>query len=140
MKVILDTNVVISGFLWPGICSQLFDFAASNHISIFSSQELIDELDEVIHRKKYVHDITRTGFTTAQLVKQYRRLAEIIPTKKLTQQVCRDADDDAVLACALAAQANIIITGDKDLLVLHPFRDIPILPPASAIKILAALK
>jgi putative PIN family toxin of toxin-antitoxin system len=69
-----------------------------------------------------------------QLVANYKRFAQIIPTRKLTEQVCRDADDDAVLACALAAQASLIVTGDKDLRVLHPWRDIHILNPPEALR------
>lgn len=138
MRVILDTNVVISGFLWPGVCTQLFALAVDGQLALFTSQELIDELSGVIGRRKYKEVIARTGFTAAQLIKQYRRLVYSVSTKKFSRQICRDADDDAVLACALAAEANLIVTGDKDLLVLHPFQDIPILTPASAIKILAA--
>ena len=52
----------------------------------------------------------------------------------LAFQVSRDIDDDAVLACAIAAQAHLIISGDKDLLVLHPWRGIDILNPADALQ------
>ena len=64
----------------------------------------------------------------------YRRFAQLIPARKLTEQICRDADDDAVLACALSAQAQLIVTGDKDLRVLHPWRDIHILNPPEALR------
>jgi putative PIN family toxin of toxin-antitoxin system len=136
MRVVLDNNVVISGFLWPGVCTRLFDFAIDGHISLFTSKELIDELGEVIHREKHASSVARTRRSAKELVKQYQRLAEMVSAKKFTQQICRDADDDAVLACALAAKADIIISGDKDLLALHPFRNIPILSPANAVRLL----
>ncbi|MCC9004437.1 MAG: putative toxin-antitoxin system toxin component, PIN family [Candidatus Competibacter sp.] len=57
-----------------------------------------------------------------------------MPARKFTKQICRDADDDAVLACALAAKADVIVTGDKDLIVLHPWNGIQILSPADALQ------
>ena len=112
-----------------------------------SNQELIFTLTPVVQvgldfslysdprfgRPKHAQHVARTGFTAKQLVSKYQRFAKRIPAQKFTQQVCRDADDDDVLACALAANASMIITGDKDLLVLHPWRSVQILNPANAL-------
>jgi uncharacterized protein len=132
LRVILDSNVVMSGFLWPGICTRFFDLANSGQIDCFTTTDLIAEIDEVLHRAQHAHHVARTGLTAKQLVAHYRRFAQLIPARKLTAQVCRDADDDAVLACALAAHASLIVTGDKDLRVLHPWRGIQILNPLEA--------
>ncbi len=69
-----------------------------------------------------------------------RRPAEVIEPPALPQPVCRDPDDDEVLALAVAAQADLIISGDNDLLVLQQFNGIPILTPAEAAAMLGALK
>ena len=130
----LDSNVVMAGFLWPGICTQFFELANAGQIQPFTSRELLDEINEVLHRPQHAHHVARTGYTAKQLVTEYRRFAKRIPSPKFTPQICRDADDDAVLACALAAKAKIIVTGDKDLLVLHPFRGVDILNPARALR------
>ncbi|WP_445322872.1 putative toxin-antitoxin system toxin component, PIN family [Ramlibacter sp. AN1015] len=58
------------------------------------------------------------AFTADQLLASYRRIATMVTARQLDTQVSRDADDDAVLACALAARANLIVSGDDDLLVL----------------------
>lgn len=134
MRVVLDSNVVMAGFLWPGICTQFFELANAGIIEPYTSRELLDEISHVLHRPKHAHNVARTGFTARQLVNQYQRFSKRIPAQKFTQQVCRDADDDAVLACALAAKAEMIITGDKDLLVLHPWQEILILNPVDALK------
>lgn len=134
MKVVLDSNVVLSGFLWSGICTQFFELANAGMIEAYTSRELLDEISDVLHRSKHADNVARTGLTAKQLLSQYRRFAIRIPAQKFTQQICRDADDDDVLACALAAKANIIITGDKDLLVLHPWRGIHILKPFEALQ------
>lgn len=95
---------------------------------------LVDELSEVLHRKKLAKDVRATGLTPAQMIGNYRRLAELVSTRKLAQQVSRDVDDDAVLACAIAANADLIVSGDDDLLELKAYQGIPILNPAEALK------
>lgn len=134
MRVVLDSNVVLAGFLWSGTCTQFFELANAGVIKTYTSSELVHEINDVLHRPKHAQHVANTGFTAKQLVNHYRRFAKRIPAQKFTQQICRDADDDAVLACALAAKAQMIITGDKDLLVLHPWREIQILNPANALK------
>ncbi len=66
-------------------------------------------------------------------VSHYRRLAYRVTTRQLTQRISRDADDDQVLACALAAKADLIVSGDRDLLTLKVFRNIPIVTAAEAV-------
>ncbi len=61
-------------------------------------------------------------------------MVEMVVAPPLPQPVCRDPDDDAVLACALAAQADLIVSGDADLLVLKQFQNIRIITPAEAVK------
>ena len=60
MKVVLDSNVVMAGFLWPGICTQFFDLANAGRIEPFTSRDLIDEIREVLHRPKHAHHVART--------------------------------------------------------------------------------
>jgi putative PIN family toxin of toxin-antitoxin system len=68
-----------------------------------------------------------------QMLVQVRMLAEVMDPPPLAQPVCRDPDDDAVLALARAAQADVIVSGDDDLLSLTSFESIPILNPAQAL-------
>ena len=132
--LVLDTNVLISALLWPGMPTRLIDLASEGEIQLFTSRALLDELSETLLRPKFIRAVAATGLSAATLVKHYQRLAQSVTARKLTQQICRDADDDAILACALAAHAEMIVTGDKDLLVLHPFRGVDILNPAEAVR------
>jgi predicted nucleic acid-binding protein len=77
--------------------------------------------------------VAATGLTTDQILRNYRRLAALVAARTLAQPVSRDAEDDAVLACARAARADLIITGDDDLLVLKHFEGISIVSPAQAL-------
>ena len=71
------------------------------------------------------------------MLTNYRRLATLVTARQLAKPVSRDADDDAVLACAIAAHADFIISGDDDLLVLKNFAGIPIIRPAQAVEVFA---
>lgn len=67
-----------------------------------------------------------------------RRLAEVIEPPPLPQPVCRDPDDDEVLALAIAAKVDLIVSGDNDLLSLRSFQGIPIIAPTQAISLIKA--
>ena len=104
MRLVVDTNVLVSAFLWQGTPGRLIELAAEAEIELFTSRALIDELSEVLHRQKLAKQVEATGLTAAQMVRHYsRRLAQVVPAGKLANPASRDVDDDAVLACALTA-------------------------------------
>ncbi len=127
MRVVVDTNIFVSAALkessWPRVVVRWLDrfggllkSAATEHQAIevlqrpyFASRLLPSYLDEV-----------RRIFAKAELVKISERIA-----------VCRDPTDDKFLELAVNGRADVVVTGDLDLLVLHPFRDIPIITPAA---------
>jgi len=138
MRLVVDTNVLVSAFLWQGTPGRLIELAGEQEIALYTSRTLADELSEVLHRKNLSKQVAATGLTAAQMIGNYRRLATLVTARQLTQQVSRDADDDAVLACALAARADLIVSGDKDLLVLKAFHGIPIITTAQALQAITA--
>ena len=98
---------------------------------------LVAELAEVIARRKFLGRIRNAGLTAKQLVQNYAGLAEIVEPAALLAPASRDPDDDHVLACALAAEANFIVSGDGDLLSLGDFRGIRILTAREALAVIA---
>jgi putative PIN family toxin of toxin-antitoxin system len=134
MKLVVDTNVLVSAFLWEGTPGRLIELAGEKECRLFTSRILIDELAEVLQRKKLAKQVQATGFTAEQMLHNYQKLATTVTARRLAQQVSRDTDDDAVLACALAAQADLIVSGDDDLLVLKQFQGIRIVTAAQAVK------
>ncbi len=133
MRCVLDTNVLVSAFLWGGIPARLIELTSESEMQLYTSRALLDELVEVLQRRKFTRPMQATGFTANQLVSHYRRLAYRVTTRQLTQRISRDADDDQVLACALAAKADLIVSGDRDLLTLKVFGNIPIVTAAEAV-------
>jgi uncharacterized protein len=134
MRCVLDTNILVSAFLWQGLPGKLLDLAAEKAIDLYTSQTLIDELADVLPRKHLAKKVLLTGLTVEQMMDEYQKLATRVIAKPLTRSVSRDIDDDAILACALAADASLIVTGDDDLLVLKRYRRIPIVSPADALR------
>jgi uncharacterized protein len=136
VRIVADTNTVLSGLLWQGSPRQLIDLARGRAFTLLTSTALLAELAEVIGRAKFAARVHDAGLAAAELVEDYARLAEIVVPASFPELVSRDPDDDLVLATALAAEASLIVSGDRDLLVLGTFRDIRILDAADALTLI----
>ncbi len=137
MRLVVDTNVLVSAFLWQGTPGRLIELAGDKEVQLFTSRMLIDELSDVLHRAKHSKSVEATGLTAGQMVLNFRRLATVVSARQFTQAVSRDPNDDAVLACALAARADLVVSGDNDLLVLKSFEGIPIVTVSQAVRTIA---
>ena len=130
MKVVADTNVLVSGLIWRGPPASVLDLGTSRLFSLVTSEEMLAELENVLSRRHLAARLRVRGQTVAGVMLTYRGVAEIIKPAELARPAAlRDAKDLAVLRCALAGDVDAIVTGDDDLLVLKDFRDIPILTP-----------
>jgi putative PIN family toxin of toxin-antitoxin system len=138
VRAVLDTNCVISGFFWRGPARSLLDLARAQQVEIFTSSHLIAELASVLARPKFEPKLKAAQVRPQQLVQGYIALAQVIRKPPPIYPVCRDPNDDQVLACALAAQADLIVSGDKDLLVLRHYRGIPIFGSSNALTFITA--
>ena len=137
MKLVLDTNTVVSGFLWREAPRHLLDAAVEGRITLATSTVLIDELAEVIGRAKFARKIAEQGLSVGALLDRYTKLASRVTPARIRRVVPADADDDHVLACALAAQADWIISGDAHLLNLKHYQGMRIVNAAQALRALA---
>lgn len=138
VRIIIDTNALLSGLLWQGTPHILLSQVRNGTVELITNPELLNEFTEVIQRPKFAGILQRTSRTPERVLEELRQLAEIIITLPLPEPVCRDPDDDVVLACAIAAQVDAIVSGNSDLLTLKKFQGIPILTPAEALQKLTA--
>lgn len=130
---VVDTNVLVSAFLWRGTPGRVLELAGEQAVQLATSRALLDELAATLAKKKLSKQVLATGLTAVEMLANYRRIASVVSARQLERPVSRDADDDAVLACALAARASLIVSGDDDLLALKAFCGIPIVSAAGAI-------
>jgi len=123
MRVALDSNVVIAAFATRGLCQSLFELCLEHH-SILVSVEFLEEIRRNL-REKIRLPAPRVGEILSFLKDQ----AAVISPEPLHGKICRDPDDVKVLSLAVTGKADLIVTGDKDLLVLKVVQGIPIVSP-----------
>jgi putative PIN family toxin of toxin-antitoxin system len=133
VRAVVDTNVLLSGLFWRGRPHALMEQVRAGTLTLISSPALLAELAEVMNRPKFQAILVRSNTDSEQTLGELRRLAEIIDPPPLPAPVSRDPSDDAVLALAAASRADLIITGDADLLTLGSYAGIPIIDPAEAL-------
>jgi len=112
----------------------LLDLGRDGRVTFFTSSVLLDELAAVLEREKFATLLSSRRITPAFLMQRYGMLAKLVKPQPIERTV-RDIDDDAVIATVLAAKADIIATGDSDLLVLHPWQGIQILNATDALQL-----
>lgn len=134
MRVVADTNIVVSGLLWHGLSRLLLDKARAQDLELFTSITLLVELEDVLQRPKLARRLALAVVKLRDLVLGYAALATVVQPGTPTPVVADDPDDDAVLACETAAHADVIITGDSHLLDPGQYQGIPILTIAEFLK------
>ncbi|MEO0564180.1 MAG: putative toxin-antitoxin system toxin component, PIN family [Chloroflexota bacterium] len=127
MRVIFDTNVVISGLIWSGTPGKVLQVASDGVVQAVASETLVDELRAVLQRPKFEKYLSRCRATHESLVLHYLSFAQIIEPIALPSDTVRDVKDVMVLEVAIGGAANAIVTGDDDLLTLKMYDKIEIL-------------
>ncbi len=126
-RIVPDTNIVVSGLLWRGNPRRILDAARDGIVELYTSPVLLEELEDVLSREKFACRLAAANVTVQDLISGYSALATVIEAEPIEPVILVDPDDDAVLACALAAEAEIIVSGDSDLLDLKEHKEIRIL-------------
>jgi putative PIN family toxin of toxin-antitoxin system len=130
MRCVIDTNVFVSAALFsPSVPRQAVSKALRGGLLLFS-EHTMDELKEVLFRSKFDRYVSREDRTL--FLAQLGTVAELVPIIQLVCE-CRDPKDDKFLEVALNGRADEIITGDADLLGMHPWRGVEILAPAASL-------
>lgn len=126
MKLVLDTNIIVSAIIFGGKPRKLVEAAQAGQVSLFASEELVTELSETLAKPKLRDECKRRHIDVATVMRSYREMIRLVHPVELTQPVSRDSDDDIVIATAIAAGADMIVTGDLDLLTLESHKGIRI--------------
>ena len=135
VRIVADTNTIVSALLWRGPSHRLIAALEDYPIAFYTSRVLLDELADVLPRRKLAKVVRATGKTPAQLVAEYEGFVTVVTPASIRRTVPDDPDDDHVLACALAAQADLIVSGDAHLRNLKRYHDMRIVAAAEALAI-----
>jgi len=123
LKVFLDTNVLASSIATRGLCGELLEIIIHDH-ELLTCQPVLKELQRVLADKLRLPEAVVDGFLG--LLKSE---AQLIESRKTPSIAIKDADDIPILACALAANADVFVTGDRELLDLRAVDGLPIVSP-----------
>lgn len=139
MRLVIDTNLLVSGVIAAGPPRQLINAAKAGEIELCTSEVLLAELLDVLSREKFAARLSQAGLTPQGIVDDLRHLAVVVSPTDVPRVVPTDPDDDHVIAAAVAGRADAIASGDKrDLLPMGSFQGIPIITAHAALDRLAA--
>jgi uncharacterized protein len=125
-RVVLDTNILISGLIWRGIPGQAIDAATQYRFRLLLSESLLQELQITLYRPKFTKVIAASGQRVDDLIGKVIQASIFVQSAEVPAGVVRDPKDRHVLACAVGGDADCIVTGDADLLTLGSYAHIPI--------------
>lgn len=139
MRIVLDTNVVLSALLWRGTPHHLLAaIAQRSSIQLCSSTALLEELADVLTRPSATKRLTLIDKTARAVLADYVEAIELVEPATVPRVVVGDVDDDQVIAAAVAARADLIVSGDrKHLLPLGSHEGIAIIEASEALRLIA---
>lgn len=123
MKVVLDSNVIVAAFAARGLSGALFELCLDRH-TIITSEFILAE----VHRA-FAQKLKMPQTAISKIEGYLREICILSLFDKITKNICRDKDDNNIIALAVSAAADFIITGDKDLLVLKKYQSVRIVSP-----------
>jgi len=138
MRIVVDSNVLVSASFWNGDSERIIALAESKKLELFLSKEIIDEFTRVLGYEDIKRKIRDKGLEMKRTVEKIEAISTIIEPKIKIKAVIDDPSDDKFIECTVEARADYLISKDKHLLKMKSFRDIDIITPKEFLKKLAA--
>lgn len=137
LRLVLDTNIVISALLWRGVPRTLLDHATKDQgVELYSSEAMLDELRHSLGYRKFEKRLASAEVSVDEAVLLYRVLVNTLIPSETRGLVPRDPKDDIVAGTAIAAKAHAIVSGDKDLTSLEQVAGIAVLRAGEALELI----
>lgn len=134
MRIVLDTNVLLAGMFTRGLCEALLEVClGGEQHEVIGSKHILSEFAEHAQAKFHV-----PAERVARAATALRERMTVVTPARIPTDACRDPNDLAVLGTLVAARADCLVTGDKDLLVLKRFDGRPILTPRQCYELVAS--
>lgn len=140
MKVVVDTNVIVSGLLWGGPPNRILKWAREGILEIVACEETTAELRRVIQYERFSKRLSDLDTSSNEVFSYFMNLVKFVPTPETIPQVIKkDPFDNTFLALALKNKAHLIISGDRHLLDLKEYKAIQIVMPSEATRVIETL-
>jgi len=140
MKVVVDTNVVVSGLLWGGPSNRILRWARDGLLEIVVCEETTPEVRRVIQYKRFSKRLSDLDTSSNEVFSYFMNLVTFAPTPGSIPEVIKvDLFDNIFLALVSENSAQLIISGDKHLLDLGTYKDIEIVTPSEASRVIENL-
>lgn len=125
MRIVLDTNVFVSGIFFSGPPSQILKAWKDQKIQIVLSKEILSEYQRVGEElsNKY------PSVDIEPIIELLTIYGEVIDTEGISVSICEDSDDNMFLECAIASNSKVIVSGDKHLLKISGYQNIDVIKP-----------
>ena len=136
VRAVADTDTVVSGLLWTGAPRALLIAARAGKLSLYTSATLLDELFDVLTRAKFTKRVTASNMSVERLVRRNAQFAQRVIPASIDPVILADPDDDQVIACAIAARADLIISGDRHLRDIQSHQGIRIVSTGEALRLI----
>jgi uncharacterized protein len=128
-RVVLDTNVWISGLLWTGRPHETLRAAENGRLTLVVSPAIVEEVAEALGRPKFADRLVILRTSVRELVESLLSLTEVSTPRRVIPVVTADPEDDMILACARAARVQWLVSGDEHLLAVGRYHGIRIVNP-----------
>jgi putative PIN family toxin of toxin-antitoxin system len=125
MRVIIDTNVLISGIFFGGPPAKILEAWHGGELKLVVSPEILEEYFEVCERIS----VRYPDIDIAPILVLVARNSQVVESPPLAEQISRDLDDDKFIACAIASDTRTIISGDNDLLTVSGYERVQVMTP-----------
>jgi putative PIN family toxin of toxin-antitoxin system len=140
MRVVVDTNVAVSGLLWPGPPNQILKWARERILEIVACEQTTDELRRVLQYKRFAQRLSTLQTTAPEVFAFFLNLVFFVPIpERIPKEIVEDPFDNLFLALASHNNARLIISGDRHLVDLREYEHIQIVTPSEACRVIETL-
>lgn len=134
MIAVLDTNVVVSAFLFGGVPLDIISLAEASAVQLITSTAAVEELKNVLARPRFSERLRGLGITPDVLSFRYRELAATVEPGEMPH-ICSDDSDNLFIAIAVAGSADVIVSGDSHLQACSGVSPVPVVTPSQFLEI-----
>ncbi len=138
VRLVLDTNVFLSGFLWEGNEAELIKRIERKEASNFITPEIVLEIERVLRRDKFKELLVKATMTADEIIQKILSLSHIVIGQTLKETIVKaDPTDDKFIECALNSGARYIVSGDRHLLSIKEYKNIKIVTASHVLPLLS---